>query len=44
MGSLAAMKEGNKDRYFQEHETKFVPEGIEGVFLIGGRSVIQSIN
>ena len=30
MGSLAAMKEGSKDRYFQEHETKFVPEGIEG--------------
>lgn len=30
MGSLAAMKEGSNDRYFQEGETKFVPEGIEG--------------
>ncbi len=33
MGSLGAMKEGSKDRYFQEEETsesKLVPEGIEG--------------
>jgi len=33
MGSISAMKEGSKDRYFQEGirtETKFVPEGIEG--------------
>ncbi|MDR2105092.1 MAG: IMP dehydrogenase [Deferribacteraceae bacterium] len=32
MGSLAAMKEGSKDRYFQEGaiDTKLVPEGIEG--------------
>lgn len=30
MGSEAAMKKGSKDRYFQESETKFVPEGIEG--------------
>ena len=30
MGSLAAMKEGSKDRYFQEDEGKLVPEGIEG--------------
>ncbi|MCW2278548.1 IMP dehydrogenase [Heliophilum fasciatum] len=30
MGSLAAMKEGSKDRYFQEDEKKLVPEGIEG--------------
>ena len=30
MGSLGAMKEGSKDRYFQEDETKLVPEGIEG--------------
>jgi len=32
MGSLAAMKSGSSDRYFQEHETsvqKLVPEGIE---------------
>ncbi|MEO3948078.1 IMP dehydrogenase [Gorillibacterium sp. CAU 1737] len=30
MGSIGAMKEGSKDRYFQEDETKLVPEGIEG--------------
>ncbi|MFZ5469700.1 MAG: IMP dehydrogenase [Myxococcota bacterium] len=33
MGSLAAMKKGAKDRYFQaevEEEMKLVPEGIEG--------------
>lgn len=30
MGSLAAMKQGSKDRYFQEDAQKFVPEGIEG--------------
>jgi IMP dehydrogenase len=33
MGSVSAMKQGSKDRYFQEDETeaeKFVPEGIEG--------------
>jgi len=32
MGSLAAMKQGSKDRYFQgeEQDVKLVPEGIEG--------------
>ena len=30
MGSIAAMKEGSKDRYFQEDAKKLVPEGIEG--------------
>jgi IMP dehydrogenase len=33
MGSISAMKEGSKDRYFQEHEdeaSKLVPEGVEG--------------
>lgn len=30
MGSLGAMKEGSKDRYFQEDQTKLVPEGVEG--------------
>ncbi|MEG1537526.1 MAG: IMP dehydrogenase, partial [Clostridiales bacterium] len=30
MGSLAAMKEGSSDRYFQENSSKLVPEGIEG--------------
>jgi IMP dehydrogenase len=32
MGSIGAMKQGSKDRYFQEgkDDTKLVPEGIEG--------------
>ncbi|MFA6693965.1 MAG: IMP dehydrogenase, partial [Bacillota bacterium] len=30
MGSIGAMKDGSKDRYFQENEKKLVPEGIEG--------------
>jgi IMP dehydrogenase len=30
MGSISAMEKGSKDRYFQEDNKKFVPEGIEG--------------
>ena len=30
MGSMAAMAEGSKDRYFQEDAKKLVPEGVEG--------------
>ena len=30
MGSLAAMENGSKDRYFQEGSRKLVPEGVEG--------------
>ena len=33
MGSVGAMKDGSRDRYFQEHQeeaSKLVPEGIEG--------------
>lgn len=30
MGSIGAMKEGSKDRYFQEDQNKLVPEGVEG--------------
>lgn len=30
MGSIGAMKEGSRDRYFQEKDQKLVPEGIEG--------------
>ncbi|HEX3015389.1 MAG TPA: IMP dehydrogenase [Desulfobacteria bacterium] len=30
MGSIAAMKRGSRDRYFQENVQKLVPEGIEG--------------
>jgi IMP dehydrogenase len=30
MGSIAAMENGSKDRYFQEANRKLVPEGVEG--------------
>ena len=30
MGSMGAMEQGSKDRYFQEDAKKLVPEGIEG--------------
>ncbi len=30
MGSIAAMENGSKDRYFQENNKKLVPEGVEG--------------
>jgi IMP dehydrogenase len=39
MGSMGAMKDGSKDRYFQEGKdnTKLVPEGIEGQVPYKGR-------
>ncbi len=30
MGSLGAMANGSRDRYFQENQKKLVPEGVEG--------------
>jgi len=30
MGSIAAMAQGSRDRYFQEGQSKLVPEGVEG--------------
>lgn len=30
MGSLSAMEQGSRDRYFQEDAKKLVPEGVEG--------------
>ena len=30
MGSISAMENGSKDRYFQENAKKLVPEGVEG--------------
>ena len=30
MGSLAAMNNGSRDRYFQQNNKKLVPEGVEG--------------
>ncbi|MCE1229006.1 MAG: IMP dehydrogenase [Firmicutes bacterium] len=39
MGSIGAMKQGSKDRYFQDgkDDTKLVPEGIEGQVPYKGR-------
>ncbi|MEO0230587.1 MAG: IMP dehydrogenase, partial [candidate division WOR-3 bacterium] len=37
MGSLGAMSQGSKDRYFQEGQTKFVPEGVEGMVPYRGK-------
>ena len=39
MGSLGAMKEGSKDRYFQEdvEPEKLVPEGVEGMVPYKGK-------
>ena len=37
MGSLAAMENGSKDRYFQENAKKLVPEGVEGRVAYKGR-------
>ncbi|MCD5383598.1 IMP dehydrogenase [candidate division WOR-3 bacterium] len=37
MGSLSAMQSGSADRYFQEGERKFVPEGVEGRVAYKGK-------
>ena len=37
MGSIAAMENGSKDRYFQENAKKLVPEGVEGRVAIRER-------
>ena len=37
MGSIAAMENGSKDRYFQENNKKLVPEGVEGRVPYKGR-------
>ncbi len=42
MGSIAAMEQGSKDRYFQEDQKKLVPEGVEGRIAFKG-SVEDSI-
>ncbi|WP_026884201.1 IMP dehydrogenase [Clostridium akagii] len=42
MGSLAAMANGSKDRYFQEGNKKLVPEGVEGRVPFKG-SVLDTI-
>ncbi len=42
MGSVAAMEQGSKDRYFQDDAKKLVPEGVEGRIAYKG-SVEDSI-
>ncbi len=37
MGSIAAMENGSKDRYFQQNNKKLVPEGVEGRVPYKGR-------
>lgn len=37
MGSIAAMENGSKDRYFQANAKKLVPEGVEGRVAYKGR-------
>jgi IMP dehydrogenase len=38
MGSLGAMDSGSSDRYFQEKNSKYVPEGVEGRVIHKGRA------
>ena len=40
MGSIAAMEDGSKDRYFQEGTKKLVPEGVEGMVPYKGKQKI----
>ncbi len=42
MGSLGAMANGSKDRYFQEGNKKLVPEGVEGRIPYRG-TVVETI-
>ena len=37
MGSIGAMEEGSKDRYFQNDAKKLVPEGVEGMVPYKGK-------
>ncbi|MDI6851404.1 MAG: IMP dehydrogenase [bacterium] len=37
MGSLGAMSQGSKDRYFQDKQSKLVPEGVEGMVPYRGK-------
>jgi IMP dehydrogenase len=41
MGSLGAMPRGSADRYFQEAQKKFVPEGVEG--RVPYRGVVKEV-
>lgn len=38
MGSIGAMEEGSKDRYFQNDSKKLVPEGVEGMVPYKGEA------
>ncbi|MBR2122339.1 MAG: IMP dehydrogenase [Lachnospiraceae bacterium] len=41
MGSISAMENGSKDRYFQENAKKLVPEGVEG--RVAYKGLVQDI-
>lgn len=41
MGSIAAMENGSKDRYFQEDAAKLVPEGVEG--RVAYRGMVEDV-
>ena len=41
MGSLAAMENGSKDRYFQANAKKLVPDGVEGRVAYKGKLDLQ---
>ena len=38
MGSIGAMEQGSKDRYFQNDAKKLVPEGVEGMVAYKGKA------
>lgn len=38
MGSIGAMEQGSKDRYFQKDSKKLVPEGVEGMVAYKGEA------
>ena len=43
MGSIAAMENGSKDRYFQNDAKKLVPEGVEGRVAYKGYGIKDAI-
>lgn len=46
MGSKKAMQKGSKDRYFQNKNTKLIPEGVEGIVPYKGKlqNIIEQLS
>ena len=44
MGSIAAMENGSKDRYFQADAKKLVPEGVEDVYKRQLQDILEGMN